>query len=384
VSAFSRFKILELAEGVAGEYCGKLISDFGADIIKIEKPGAGSPTRKLGPFSSKADAPENSGLFAYLNTNKHSVALDVDTNTAALAKLIAWADVVIDDHAPGWLKAHGLDPETIESKHPSLVLCSITAYGQTPPDDRAHAEDLNVFHASGWGYHTPSIPDVTRPPLSGPGRFMASYEAGLEAALCIAASLYERLDNKQGRFIDISKQAVLAARTDYVLAQMVAGEMDVSTARGQFDLRGPAGIFPTRDGFAYAWLSTPDHWKGLAEVLGHPDWMKSYPDRWLEKDCTDARCEETRRYLGTWLRTQNKDEAAAIAQKNGISLVPVNSAKDVLASPQFAHRKFFTDVTHAALGRAAYPGVPYKMSETPAKIAAPAPLLGQHTGERAL
>lgn len=380
MSALAKFKILELAEGVAGEYCGKLIGDFGADIVKIERPGAGSPTRRLGPFSAKADDPERSGLFAFLNTNKQSVALDIQSQAGAatLAKLVAWADVVIDDHPPGWLKAHGLDPDTCKSKLPALVLCSITAFGQSPPEDRRHAEDLNVFHTSGWGYHTPSVADTSRPPLSGPGRFMASYEAGLEAALCIAAALYEREESGQGRFIDIAKHAVLASRTDYVLAQFIAGEMDVSASRAAFDLRGPAGIFPTRDGFAYAWLSAPEHWKGLAEVLGHPDWMKPYPERWLEKECTAERNAETRHHLGAWLKTQNKDEAAAIAQKHGVSVVPVNTAKDVLASPQFAHRQFFVEVDHPALGRALYPATPYKMSATPAKIAAPAPLLGAH------
>lgn len=383
MSALSAYKVLELAEDVSGEYCGKLLGDFGADIIKIEKPGSGSPTRRLGPFSQKADDPERSGLFAYLNTNKHSVALDIETATGAetLRKLIAWADVVIDDHAPGWLKAHNLDPATIEAAQPSLVLCSITPYGQTPSEDRLQAEDLTVFHASGWGYHTPSTADEAKPPLSGPGRFLASYEAGMEAALCIVASLYEREEARQGRFIDIAKQAVLVSRADYVLAQMIAGEMDVSTSRAQFDLRGPAGIFPCRDGFAYAWLSAPAHWKGLGEILGHPDWMKPYPERWLEHGCTAERNLETRFYLSEWLKTQNKDVAAEIAQIHGVSVAPVNTAKDLVVSPQFVHRQFFAEVTHPTQGRALYPTTPYKMSETPGAIAAPAPLLGQHNDE---
>jgi crotonobetainyl-CoA:carnitine CoA-transferase CaiB-like acyl-CoA transferase len=175
VSALSAFKVLELSEGVSGEYCGKLLSDFGAQVIKIENPLCGSPTRRLGPFGPGTAKGENSGLFAYLNTNKHSVALDLSSvsGVQALGKLLKCVDVVIDDHPDGWLKNIGLDPSAFHIDHPQLVLCAITAHGQSPPQDRVHAEDLNVFHSSGWGYHTPSAADETLPPLKGAGQDVA-------------------------------------------------------------------------------------------------------------------------------------------------------------------------------------------------------------------
>src|SRR5690349_19871842 len=158
MTALRSFKVLELAEGVAGEYCGKLIADFGAEVIKLEKPGKGSPTRRMGPFAAKGEAGETSGLFAYLNTNKASVALDVTAKAGAktLAELLKHVDVVIDDHAPGWSKKAGLNPETFAETYPGLILCAITPYGYDAPDDSRHAEDINVMHASGWGFHTPS------------------------------------------------------------------------------------------------------------------------------------------------------------------------------------------------------------------------------------
>jgi crotonobetainyl-CoA:carnitine CoA-transferase CaiB-like acyl-CoA transferase len=383
MTALQGVRVLELAESVAGEYCGKLLSDFGADVIKLEKPGSGSPTRRLGPFAPRGSDPERSGLFAYLNTSKSSIELDLESDAGreTLHCLLEKVDAVIDDHPAGWLQGVGLDPATVSSEHPGLVLCSITAFGAEPPEDRVHAEDLNVFQASGWGYHTPSGADSAQPPLKGAGRFMASYESGLDAALCLVASLFEREESGLGRFIDVSKRDVLASRVDYVLAQMVAGDMPVSAERTAFDLFGPAGIFPCREGYAYIWMSAPAHWDALRTLLGDPAWMEPFPGNWLEKECTPERVALCREHIAGWLSTQDKHEAAAAAQKLGLTLVAVNDAGDLQASPQYEYRGYFAEVDHSQQGPALYPTVPYKLSETPAAIRAPAPLLGQH-GDR--
>ncbi|HMO67294.1 MAG TPA: CoA transferase, partial [Novosphingobium sp.] len=203
MSALSEITVLELAETVAGEYCGKLLADFGARVIKVERPGLGSPTRRLAPHA--ADGAGHGGLFAYLNAGKRSVVLDLEQagGRARLAGLADLADVVIDDHATGWLARVGIDPDEVRASWPAMVLCAITPYGQNPPPERAHAEDLIVFHSSGWGYHTPGVGFESRPPLKGPGRFLVSYEAGQEAAMAIAACLLGRDAGQGGRFIDL-------------------------------------------------------------------------------------------------------------------------------------------------------------------------------------
>lgn len=383
MTALTGIRVLELAEGVGGEYCGKLLADFGAELIKLEKPGCGSPTRRLGPFAPAGADPERSGLFAYLNTNKHSVALDVSAPVAGdtLAGLLKHVDVIIDDHPAGWLAAVGLDPENVLEHRPGLVLTSITAFGQEPPPERQHAQDLTVFHSSGWGYHTPSGAGEEQPPLKGAGRFLPSYEVGLEAAMCIVAALYERTNSGLGRFIDIAQHEVLASRADYVLAQMVAGDMAVSTQRTAYDLHGPAGIFPCRSGFAYIWMSAPSHWDALRRLLGNPRWMESFPNNWLERECTPERVAQCRLHIADWLKNEDKHEVAVAAQKLGLTVVAVNNASDLLASPQYEFRGFFAEVDHPVQGTALYPTVPYRLSETPARIESPAPLLGQHTDE---
>jgi crotonobetainyl-CoA:carnitine CoA-transferase CaiB-like acyl-CoA transferase len=151
MSALAGITIMELAEDVAGEYCSKLLANFGADVLKIERPGTGSPTRSMAAVVGAARNRENSGLFAYLNTNKKSVSLDV--NTAAdvdkLHALIAGADVVIDDHDEDWLTASGLTPEQAEHRDPDTIVCSITRFGYGAPKEWRSAKTLNVFHAVG-------------------------------------------------------------------------------------------------------------------------------------------------------------------------------------------------------------------------------------------
>lgn len=381
MAALGRYRVLELAETPSGEYCGKLLADFGAEVIKIERPGCGSPTRRMGPFGPGDVEGERSGLFAYLNTNKSSVALDLasDGGVETLARLLQDVDVVVDDHPDGWLRTAGLDPATFQEKWPGLVVCSITAYGQNPPEDRRHAEDLTIFHTSGWGYHTPGGGYDELPPLKGPGRFLVSYEAGMEAAMYIASALFEREKSHAGQFIDVSKNEVMASRSDYVLAQFVAGEMDVREDRNAYDLFGPAGIFPCKNGFIYVWMATVQNWQAYQALLGNPEWAKEFPERWLELDLTPERVAKVRHHLCEWLKTKEKDEAAEAAQQLGLTLVAVNYPEDIVRSPQYLHRAYFAEVTHAVMGTALYPTVPYKLSETPARITSAAPLLGQHT-----
>jgi crotonobetainyl-CoA:carnitine CoA-transferase CaiB-like acyl-CoA transferase len=368
MSALTGIRVVELAESVAGEYCGKLLGDFGAEVIKVEAPGRGSRTRAMAPLVG--DGCEGSALFAYLNTNKYSIELDVIAAAGAerLHKLIGTADAVIDDRATDW-------PE----RHPDVVFCSITPFGQGVPAEFENAKSINVFHASGWGYHTPSHADPGRPPLQGPGRFLADYEAGLDAALCIASSLFGRLHTGRGESIDISEHAVLVSRADSILGRVITGEVPAAGDRGDYDQAGPAAFFPCADGFVYLYMTSRAHWQGVKALMGHPEWLDAFDDDWLEFSVTPEKVAAFQRGFAEWVRDLAKEAAADQAQRLGVPLVPVNGAADLHQSPQYRHRGFFQDVTHPVLGRGAYPTVPYALSASPAEIITAAPALGQHT-----
>ena len=381
MSALSHLRILELANGVAGEFCGKLLADFGAEILKVEVPGAGSDTRRGGPFAAAADKREASGLFAYLNTNKRSVCLDVTTpqGKETLHALVKTVDAVVDDHPRGFLESLELGPADIAAAYPRLIACAITPFGYDAPDTMHKAYSLNVFHSSGWGYHSPSEPDLGKPPLKGAGRFHVDYESGLSAALALAAAAYWKGISGRGQFLDVSQRESMASLSDYVLGQMVAGTMEVSARRQAFDLRGPATFFQCLDGYVYLWMSEPGHWEGLRTLLDQPAWMQDFPERWLELHLSEERIQRCRAHIAQWMKNQHKLDVATRAQKLGVPVVPVNTVKDLFESEQMQFRGFFSEVEHPALGRVRYPTVPYRLSATPARIERSAPLLGEHT-----
>ncbi len=368
MSALTGIRVVELAGSVAGEYCGKLLADFGAEVVKVEAPGRGSPTRTMAPILG--DGCEGSALFAYLNTNKRSVALDVESAAGLerLHRLIATADAVVEDRATAWAE-----------RYPNVVFCSITPYGDDVAAEFEKANSINVFHASGWGYHTPGHADPAKPPLQGPGRFLADYEAGLDAALCVASSLFGRLHGGRGESIDISQQAVLVSRADCIVGRFITGEVEASGDRSDYDQVGPAAFFACADGFVYLYMTSRAHWLGLKELMGHPDWLDAFEDDWLEFSVTAGKVAAFQRGFAGWVHELTKDAASDQAQRLGVPLVAVNDAADLHHSRQYRHRGFFQPVRHPVLGDAPYPTVPYVFSASPAVISSAAPALGQHT-----
>jgi crotonobetainyl-CoA:carnitine CoA-transferase CaiB-like acyl-CoA transferase len=377
VTALKGLRIVELAESPAGEYCGKLLADFGAEVIKIEGPH-GSPTRALTPMVSDADGNETSGLFAYLNTNKKSVDLDLGLAEGVdrLHDIMATADAVIDDHDPSWGAAIGLGREQAEQRHGSIIFCSITPHGADASPEWRHMKGLNVFHSSGWGYHTPTEADPGKPPLKGAGRFLVEYEAGLDAALCVVSSLVWRHRTGRGQIIDISQKEVMVSRIDCVLGRMMAGEVHASRDRRSYDMQGPSAIFPCADGYVFLYAINRNHWNGLKQLMDHPAWMDDLDDNWLEFAVTRERIADMRRHFAEWVSKETKDDVTERAQRLGVPLVPVNDASDVQRSPQFQFREYFQP-----MGGALYPTVPYKLSATPARLGSAAPKLGEHKAE---
>src|SRR5258706_3500615 len=173
-------KVVELCDLVAGPYCGKLLADFGADVIKIERPGKGDDARHLGPFKGDVPNSEASGTFLYLNTNKRSVVLDIETEDgrAVLRALLRDADVLIEDKMPGELARLGLGFDELHTLNPNLIVTSITPFGQTGPYRHYKALHLNLYHASGQGYLLPMFAiNLDVPPCQGPG-YLGLYDGG--------------------------------------------------------------------------------------------------------------------------------------------------------------------------------------------------------------
>ncbi|PEQ11516.1 CoA transferase [Novosphingobium sp. PC22D] len=377
--ALEGLTIIETAERVAGEYTGKLMADLGATVIKVERPG-GAPTRHMGPLREGESA-----LFAYLNTNKKSVVLDlaVPADRTTLDRLLARADALVDDHAASWTEAHRLEPEAVAAGHAHLVHCIVTPFGQGAPASWQAARPLNVINAGGWAYHSPSETPHDKPPLKGAGRFLSDYEAGIDAAMCVTASLLRKRRTGRGQFIDISEVEVQLNRIDCVLDRMLAGEAEPSEARTAYDMGGPGTSFACRDGHVFLFMTTRVHWKALCELMGEPEWTADFREDWLEFDCTKDNVARFREHFSDWIAGQEKLAISEAAQKAGVPIVPVNTAADLPRHEQFIHRGFFQEGEHPAFGQVLYPMAPYRMSATPVAVATPAPALGADQEEAA-
>jgi crotonobetainyl-CoA:carnitine CoA-transferase CaiB-like acyl-CoA transferase len=379
MSALEGIRVIELAEGVAGEYCGKLLADFAAEVIKVERVG-GSPTRLMAPLSGQDERPAG-GVFSYLNTNKRSVVLNLESQAdlATLHQLISTADAVVDDHDRDWLQRAGLGPEQVAREHAATVFCSITPYGLDAPPDRWNAKALNVFHSSGWGYHTPTLFDPALPPLKGPGRFLVDFEAALDAALCVLSALYWRGKSQQGQSIDLSSLEVQVSRADIMVGRFLAGNDDANDSRTAFNQGGPQTFYRCADGHVYLYMTTKKHWNGVRTLMGDPEWARSFREDWLEFAVTAESIKECRRGFGEWVRPMLKDEVSTQAQNLGLPLVPVNDVTDLHRSPQYTYREFFKTLRHPTLGEILYPTVPYRLSATPAQLLTAAPAPGADT-----
>ncbi len=378
--ALAGVKVLEYARFVAGPYCGKLLADLGAEVIKIEPPGAGDLSRKEGPFPDDIPHPEKSALFLYLNTNKFGITLNVDATPGKgiFKSLIKDADVLIEDESPRSMWERRLDFKILGKINPGLIMTSITPFGQTGPHAPCKAYPLNSVHAGMLGYMTPWVsrwPD--REPIQ-PGGYLGEYGSGLSAAVATLAALYVQRLNGQGQHVDISKQEAIIALNRVNAPQFPNyGESDTRFV----NLSGLLGdIVPCKDGYVVFQINETHHWQGFVRLIGSPEW--ALDPVYLEGEERGKRfMKEIRPRVIEWAKDYTKEELYHKGQAANCPFAVVNSPEDVFNSEQMKARGFFVDVEHPVAGRIKQAGAPFIMSETPWAVERPAPTLGQHNEE---
>ena len=380
--ALSGVKVLDLTWQIAGPYCTKLLADYGADVIKVERPGKGDPTRAMGPFFKDDPNPEKSGLFLHLNTNKKGITLNLKSATGKkiLKQLIADSDILVESFSPHVMPSLGLDYQTLEKVNPRLVMVSISSFGQTGPYRDFKASEI-VEYAMGGEMCSTGI--AGREPLKLGGNVI-QYQAGTVAAVATMGALYAAEGQGIGQHVDISIMETQAGSADrrimYILSYIMAG---VTTTRWPPPREAvrmlimPQGIYPCEDGFVNT-LSLPQWWSRYIEALGMPE-LKDDP-RFQNVYSAEAGMEFDAIWY-SWLADHNKQELFDIFLKSKIAAAPVNSPEDLLKYTQLKAREYFVEVDHPETGKVTYPGAPFKMSETSWKIRQPAPLLGQHNEE---
>jgi crotonobetainyl-CoA:carnitine CoA-transferase CaiB-like acyl-CoA transferase len=377
--ALNGIKVVEYSSFVSGPYCTKVLADLGAEVIKIEPPGAGDEARSMGPFLHDVPDTEISGLFLYLNTSKMGITLNIDSDAGKgiFKRLIAGADVLIEDRPPGEMKKRGLGYTTLKKVNPSLIMASITPFGQTGPYRNFKSYPLNTFHASGAGYLLPNFsPNLDREPIKGPG-YIGEYDAGLCAAVAILGALHWRSIGGVGQYIDISKQEAL-----WQLEKSFLGRyFDTGKSFDRTAIGSRTVLLPCKDGNQILIEYYQDHhWRYLCETMGNPEWVTD-PMFNTDSEMRQNHIFELTDLLAVWTIDYTAEELFYMLQSHKCPAVPVNSAEQVYRSPHVESRGFFIDIEHPKTGKLKYPGAPFLFSETPWKVASPAPLMGQHNEE---
>jgi len=372
--AFNKIVVLDCSEGIAGGYCTKLLADFGATVIKIEKPGVGDSTRSMGPFQNDEPDKEKSGTFFYLNTNKKSVTLNLESETGKnlFFKLLEQADVVVENFAPGTMSALGLSYESLAKIKPQIIMTSISGFGQTGPYRDYKTTNLVTFGLSGAMYTSrPATHTYSRPVVEGGQQ--VEYTTGLLSFSATVASLTNRIDTGKGTWIDMSALECMASTLGANLSEYPY--LGLSRKTNPFAIHGyPIGYsVACKDG----WISLTPGLGGAPNIpllIERPDLLED--PLFTRPAQRMAEPEKFDELLAPWLKERTKWEITKQAQELKLAFTPVLTPGELLEDEQLKAKDFFVKTQHPAMGEVTYPGAPFKLSETPARVGK-APLLGE-------
>ena len=374
--ALEGVRIIEDGGGIAASYAGKLLADLGADVIKIEPP-EGDDVRRRGPFPRDLPHRERGGLHLFLDTNKRSIVLDLETAAARrlFRGLAASCDAAITSRPIADQRRLGLTWDDLARANPNLAQVSITMWGIGTRREGWQAASLTASLASGISYR---IGDPDRSPLGLPYN-APEFQGGIHGAI---AALLGRRAARNGAggqhvwvsIVDIVSSVMAGAG---VAAYLFAGQ-NRSRAGVRMNSFYPYQVAPAKDGFFEVITLVDDQWNRFMELLGDPEWQhdERLKNRWTAFQWAD----EIDALWHPWMKERTKQELWEQFAANRISFQPVHTIAEVAESDQLQQRDFWRDIQTAA-GEQAIPGAPYKLGRTPWRIRRPPPLLGADTAE---
>ena len=375
-SILDGIRVVELTEALAGPYCAMLLGDFGADVIKVERPGTGDQSRGWGPPFVGGE----SAYFLAANRNKRSIALNYDDphDADALQRLIAAADVFLSNQPSlDSLRRRGLDPETLRAKYPRLIHCSITGYGFTGPKAGRPGYDILAQAESG-------LMSFTGEPEGGPMRYpiaIADMTCGMYSAMGILGALFAREKTGHGQFLDMALFDSQLTWLSNVGSSYLNANMEPRRWGNAHPSIVPYQVFRAKDRtyFVVA-IGTERLWKKFMEVLQSEGTIGA-----------DAR------FVSNPLRIEHRSELVAILQERfdlesraawlekfanaSIPAAPINAVPEALRDAQALARGLIVQIEHPALGEVRGIANPVRFSDAPVTYRLPPPMLGEHTEE---
>jgi len=377
----SGLTIIECGNFISAPFCGKLLADFGAEVIKVEAHYGGDPSRHHGPFPQDLPDPEKSGLFAYLNSNKLSITLNIEDpkGIEILKELITTADCFIENLELSRISRLGLGYPSLRDLNERLIMTSISMFGRTGPYKDYAGQHINCSALSG-ATHALGFPE--REPISVPLSHY-DYQAGLSAAAATLTALIARRSRTEGQHIDISETDVAVNNTG-VVSMIYEDFLGITLQREGYRAPGSLGVYPCatyrcKDGHVTATSRNRKEWMRFIDAMGNPEWAKDprYQDPIAIRDYP----EEVDRYLEPWLMEHTKDEIMQVAQTFRIAITPIRSIDEVMHEPHFKERNAFAPIDLGDGTETQIPTVPYRFSLTPCRQPGNAPKLGQHNEE---
>jgi crotonobetainyl-CoA:carnitine CoA-transferase CaiB-like acyl-CoA transferase len=364
-------RVLELAQIVAGPFCGTLMAEFGAEVIKTELPGKGDDLRRLGPTEQGVNY-----WYAVDNRGKKVITLDLRTpkGQEVVRRLVPLCDVVIENFRPGVLESWGLGWEDLRRLRPSLIMARVTAFGQTGPlrDGPGFAAIASAFGGT-WYLNGPA----DRPP-SRPTPVYPDYLTGLFTAFGVMAALRHRDATGEGQWIDAALYESAFRILEFT--PTLYGRQGIIRERGGIQHSGwPGGAFETSDGRWIVFTTPAQHlFECLCAMLGEPDLPKDA--RFATHEGRSANMAELLAMAQAWFAARTFEEAVADLQRHDIPHSPMMSMADVFADPHYRERQSIIEVP-SEIGPLPQPAVVPRLSTTPGRVTHAGPPLGRHTDE---
>lgn len=365
-------RVLDLGTMIAAPYGASMLADFGAEVIKVEMPGSGDPSRALLP-----QVDDYSVRWASFSRNKKCVTINLKSPAGRdlFLDLVRRSDLIVENFRPGTLDRLGLDYETLKQVNPGIIVVRISGYGQSGPNRELAGFGTPATAFSGVTYLT-GYPD--RPPVSPPFS-LADYVAGLTGAFAGMMALYYRdtSGDSEGQEVDVSLYEPLFRMLEALVAEF--DKLGMIRERTPFVASGasPAGTYRTADGkWAVLVCSTQRTWERLPGAIGRPELLEdprfaTNADRVQHDDVLDA-------LLVDWFGERTFAEAKARLDAAGCPTSLVYSIEDIFADPHYRERESIVEVEHPTIGTLKMPGIVPKLSRTPGHVAFAGPALGEH------
>lgn len=382
--ALSNIRVLDLSRILAGPWCTQSLADLGAEVIKIERPGAGDDTRAWGPPwlpGQTEHTPRDSSYYSAANRGKKSVTVDITTPAGQelIKRLARSSDVFIENFKVGNLKKYGLDYESIRKENPQIIYCSITGFGQDGPYAHRPGYDFVFQGMGGMMSITGERDDL---PGGGPqkvGIALADIVTGLYSSIAILSAINHRHKSGKGQYIDMSLlDCIVALGSNQITGYFASGQVPARMGNAHMSLV-PYGVYPTSDGHIIIAVGNDEQWQRYCTAMGRDDLAKD-PDftkvtgRIVNRDRLDVALNETMRSRdsATWLD---------VLESHGVPCGPINNYEQVFQNEQVKHRQLHVDMQRedgAKIGAAASP---LRLADTPPAYDLPPPVVGQHTAE---